>query len=222
MSNPWLRLRRRRPFVLASDRKTVLDFNGRVSGKFSLDLSLLPEPWVGNLRAPIVVLNLNPGIGSDNHAVHHGVPFRRAVRANLEQRKTEYRHYYLDPAFADTGGGHWWRKCLRKLIDEKKPSEWKLLARRVVGLEIHGYHSRSFKHIGAHLPSQEYTFRALRKAMDRGAIVVVARGLKHWTAAIPELGHYASLFQMKNPRVSSISPKNCPDGFEAVYERLHS
>ncbi len=59
--NPWLHLPMTAPFVLAEDAPLVERFNLTASPDHRLDLTLLPEPFLGLPSAPVVLLGLNPG-----------------------------------------------------------------------------------------------------------------------------------------------------------------
>ena len=59
--NPWQRLPDRPPFVLPEDAAVVREFNAQVTEHFFLRVDdLLPEPFVGDPKAPVVLLGTNP------------------------------------------------------------------------------------------------------------------------------------------------------------------
>ena len=64
--NPWPALSYEPPFVLHEDLHPVLQFNARATGRTRLELDLLPEPFVGRVEAPVVLLTLNPGVSDDD------------------------------------------------------------------------------------------------------------------------------------------------------------
>jgi hypothetical protein len=79
------RHRSQRPsYVLASDEPHIRAFNATVGegSRDALDLTLLPDPWVGRLQAPVVLLNLNPGHSPGDAAAHQLPEVRRAIVAN--------------------------------------------------------------------------------------------------------------------------------------------
>jgi hypothetical protein len=156
MRNPWVDLPERPPFVLPGDAPHVAACNRFASPTHRLDLRMMPEPWVGDLRAPVVVLNLNPGVGGDeDRRWHRRAAYRETLRATLERRRTQYPLHHLDPALADCPGGRWWRRCLRPVIAATSVDA---VAASVVGLEIHSYHSMSYAPVPVTLPSQRYAF----------------------------------------------------------------
>src|SRR5688572_20223855 len=62
--NPWVSLPDQAPYVLDQDRKTLgaaerEEAHG--TGDTRLDFGVLPEPYLGSPRAPVVLLLLSPG-----------------------------------------------------------------------------------------------------------------------------------------------------------------
>jgi hypothetical protein len=82
--NPWLALPPVAPFVLAEDRPTLDIFNRRARPDLRVETSLLPEPFVGRIDAPIVLLLLNPGLSDGDFCLHQQADFcRRATAPTL-------------------------------------------------------------------------------------------------------------------------------------------
>lgn len=44
--------------------------------------------------------------------------------------------------------------------------------------------------------------------MKRNAEIVIARGWRYWSGAVPELAHYPFLSWLQNPRKASLSERN--------------
>src|SRR6267143_439276 len=117
LPNPWLALPTDAPFVLDVDRGAVDAFNQKAKADHRVELGLLPEPYVGRIDAPIVLLLLNPGVSDDDFALHRRTDFRDRVRACHRQESMPYPNYYLDPAVAGPGA-RWMARILRPLIAE--------------------------------------------------------------------------------------------------------
>ena len=98
MRNPWLQLRRTPPYCLPADAILLDRFNTRAAPKFRVDTRLLPDPYIGCLTAPVMLLALNPGLGPEDLDTHSQPHFRERCLNNLFQRPQEYPFYYLDPA----------------------------------------------------------------------------------------------------------------------------
>lgn len=221
MQNPWLDLPLAPPYVLPQDQPILEAWNHFADERHALDLGLLPSPWVGRLDAPVIVLNLNPGLGDTDHEWEQREELASVVRACLREESVDYPVYPLDPALAESGGGKWWRRCLGQLI---RDTNLEVVANRVLGLEFHGYHSRQFAGLPVTLPSQAFVFEVLREALAREAVVFVMRGPRFWAAAVPELVAYHRRFSTVNPQSSSISRRNSVDrhAYDAVLTALTS
>lgn len=207
--NPWVALPRRSPYVLPEDRPAVEAFNRQASPRARLHLDLLPEPFIGRLDAPILLLTLNPGFAESDRRVHASVTFRSRVRHCHAQRAVRHPNYYLDPTVTG-GGAAWWQRICAPLIREVGQHT---VAANVGAIEYLAYHSERFAHASLHLPSQNYSFAAVRSAIDRSAIIFLARGATLWRKAIPELAAYPRSFTTRSVQNVVISPRNAPAGF---------
>jgi hypothetical protein len=210
--NPWLALPTESPFVLPDDRRAVDEFNQKSRSKDTiLQTHMLPEPFVGSLDAPLVMLLINPGNGDSkkDRARHRQPDFQRKVRACHRQEVVPYPHYSVDPNEKGPGG-LWSKHKLRELIEDFDHST---VALGVVFLEFVPYHSKSkaFKHSRLHLPSQDFTLQALQRAIRREATIIIAMGKgRDWMKAVPALANYRLLFRTSSSQEASISRKNCP------------
>src|SRR4051812_43270346 len=117
MPNPWIGLPHDPPFVLPEDAEAVRAFNARASEKTKLRIDeFLPEPFVGNRNAPVVVLGNNPGYSAEGARLKSERGFAACMRANLQHAKSEFPLVFLSP----TSPGpttRWWEKKLRGLMD---------------------------------------------------------------------------------------------------------
>jgi len=208
MRNPWADLPRVAPFVLPDDRPFVEAFNHwwPRGSHHHLDLTMFPDPFVGRRTAPIVMLARNPGIGggADRRLHRSRSDLKRIMRQQLTASPGRATHTYLLPEFEGTPGGKWWRSALRYLADDGINDA--TLAKSVLAIEFHGYHSTGYSTMPVTLPSQHYGFWLVRQAMDRGALILLVRGRRDWTIAVPELLDYDGLLANRNPRSASVSP----------------
>lgn len=73
--NPWSSVPSERPYVLECDRDSVAEYNAKYdkcrAEKYRLRTDMLPEPFIGRVEAPVVLLNLNPGFRVNFGAVAH-------------------------------------------------------------------------------------------------------------------------------------------------------
>ena len=209
--NPWNALPASAPFVLPSDAREIQQFNARAAFEHLIHLEIVPEPFLGNPSAPVVLLNLNPGFVDTDRTVHLDPVFNAAAIANLEHRHPSYPFYLLDPAFPSPGQD-WWKRKLRVLIDN---AGLRSVANNVFVVEIHGYHSRRFAPT-LRLPSQAYTRRLVLDAIARNAKLIVMRGRRPWESLVPELSAARSLAFVRNVQNPTISPGNLPNDFTDI------
>ncbi len=237
ISNPWTSLPNGPPFVLEDDSRAIEGFNQKAGKNAVIQTDMLPEPFVGSLNAPVFVLLENPGSGGDEDLALHGQPeFQLRVRNCHKQCSVAFPHYFLDPD--TTGpGARWTAQKLKPLIEL---FGLRVVASGVTFLEYFPYHSKNFAHGRLRIPSQEYTFASLRRALNLDATVIITRGRKLWENAVPELAHYPLAFETSSKQNVVISARNCrfdalpnyrgkepteppsgrPTGFEAVEAAL--
>ena len=217
MVNPWRELPTKRPFVLPCDRVSVDLFNRSTKrDALRIETSLLPEPFTGRPDAPVVVLALNPGLSEEDARNHRKAAFRQRLLDCLRHEATNYPFHHLDP-IEDGPGARWWLRTMGAVM---AVTGRETLARKLFCIEFFPYHSSSFGHAHLRLPSQAYSFELVRRAMRRDAVILLTRGRGIWFGAVPELATYRHLHSVGNWRSASISPRNCPEGFEATLRKL--
>ncbi|WP_226164035.1 hypothetical protein [Hymenobacter terricola] len=169
------------------------DFGGQ-STKFHL--SLLPQPFVGNLaQASIFILLLNPGFSAgDYYALHHTPAYAAAIKRNLGQQNgaDPYPFFFLDPQFAWTAGGQWWQARFRSIAEELvKRNGFSLqealqhISQHVACLEMYPYHSQSFKEPRGNLESKTLVCQYVKeelvpRAIAGNALIVATRRAAEW------------------------------------------
>ena len=205
--NPWSSLPDSPPFVLADDKRAIEAFNQKARKNAIIQTDMLPEPFVGSLHAPVFVLLENPGAGGgeEDFALHRQPEFQRRVRACHQQLPSQFPHYFLDPKTKGPGA-RWTNTKLKPLIEAFGV---RVVASGVSFLEYFPYHSENFAHGRLSLPSQTFTFDALRAAVGRGATIIITRGRKLWEKAVPELSTHVLVFETSSKQNVVISPKNC-------------
>ena len=213
MQNPWHDLPKSAPFVLESDAPAIQRFNERATDHHRVQFGIPPEPFIGRPDASVLFLALNPGFATHD-LKNYSEPTRETqMLSNLRHESTGVPFYFLDPAFAGTGGDSWWSRKLRRLIEATSRD---LVANNAAVVEFFGYKSRRYKWLGELVPSQEYSFHLVRQAMRRDAVIVLMRSAKTWLGVVPELESYPHLHRLKNPQNVSVSPGNMEDGWDKV------
>jgi len=190
--NPWHNLPTAAPYVLPEDRLAVDVFNRSANEKIRLHVETAPEPFLGPIDAPIVVLLLNPGV---DKVGEYDTGLADAIRRSDDQTS----HFYIG------GGNRWWR-TLTKSLAAKRPVAG--IARSILSVEFFPYRSISFGCGHVRLPSQTFSFELVRRAMRRKAAIVIARGERQWIGAVPELSAGYPLLRLSNPRMASLSANN--------------
>jgi hypothetical protein len=219
----------------------AVDFDTYIAGpRFAdpdddrLHLSLLPVPYIGDLRrAEIVILLLNPGFGySDYWAESHGPGFRKGLVDNLRQsfEGNEFPFIFLDPQFCWHGGFIWWEKKLREVIQEIALRKFggnyreglKSLSSKLACVELVPYHSSSF---GEHrlidrLPSVQAARDFARGSLMADATankrtVIVTRQVKTW--GVKAGTSNLVIYEGGHTRGASLSPKST--GGKAILKR---
>src|SRR5687768_4197601 len=213
MTNPWKTLKNDARFVLADDWPYIDAYNALHKGSESfINLLYPPEPRLGPVNAPVIILQLNPSYPRDES---EGPKDQVRLTFDLKSIKDE-SHAHLGVVLGD----RWWTPRLRKLIENVGAQR---LGSAICSIDFFPYRSRRFDHGQIRLPSQSYTFSLVRNGLDRGATFIVTRNFKLWSAAIPELRSQLgqSVFCLKNPRSSYFTPENLPRGvFAKVLRRL--
>ena len=216
--NPWHELPLSGPYVLQRDAQAIGDFNRTARDHHRVHLEILPEPFLGNPLADIVLLSLNPGFSIEEERFHHfDADFRGGALANLSHTPIPYPFYFLEPGKASPGH-MWWQQRLKSLTDLYGH---RAVANNVLCLEYFPYHSERFHSSMPRVPSQVYTRHLLEMAMKREAVVIVMRSLDRWRAAVPALDDYV-VHTLKSSQAVYVSPRNCPTGFGAACERLNA
>jgi hypothetical protein len=215
MRNPWLELSLEAPFVLERDAAKINAYNQKADPATFVHVELLPEPFIGNPLARIVILGLNPGFSPKDAACHARPEFVALCRANLRHGASRFPFYLLNPD-AEGPGNYWWKRRLRKLIDASSTEH---VAQNTLCVEFFPYHSDRFNHHGLTVDSQQYSYFLVKEAIRRGTIIVLMRSKKLWFSEIPELQDYRRLYPLKNPQCAYVSPNNC-SGFEAILNEL--
>lgn len=82
--NPWLLLPQNgNNFVLPIDQSIVSKHNCKSDENYKFHSDPIPEPFIGNIQAPIVALNANPWYNKNEHIIHSTSPTRRIMLDNL-------------------------------------------------------------------------------------------------------------------------------------------
>ena len=216
MQNPWVKLPDSSPYVLEDDRNAIEVHNLTSKPIHQIELRMLPEPFLGQCNASVVLLNLNPGVAEGDIKQHSQADFIKLSRDNLNHiGDTEYPFYLLNPSIKTSPGYLWWYKRLRRLIED---CGHKQVAQNVLCVELFPYHSERYKALN--VPSQGYSFYLVRQAIERNAIIIQMRSRQLWFKHVPELETYANWMEIGNPQSPYVSPNNLPTGYQTVVDAI--
>lgn len=141
MLNPWVDLPGQAPYVLQSDAATIGRYNTLHDDDKKIIVDSLPEPFIGNPKsAKVVLLSLNPGHSEEDAKAYANPDFNEAMRRNLRHEPQESHFYGLNPKFAWTGCGQWWRAHTRRLHDAGL--SWEAISEGLLVIEWFPYHSK--------------------------------------------------------------------------------
>ena len=233
MRNPWLDLPEDGDLVLAIDEPFV-DVHNRlfgISSPYYLHLDSPPSPFIGRFDAPFVVLLANPGHARQDRDEQNEPTRRLSI---LEGLRTEGGSTFwpLTPEFEGTSAGRWWRSRTRELAESldagNRELGYQLLSERLLAIELHGYHSTSWFAPRAQFPSQRISVELVRNVIQNGAVILAARAVGCWLAAVPRDGEAQALIDydnlIKGTRSSQsafITPNNLEQGkFTAIISVL--
>lgn len=215
--SPWLRLPKRPPFVLEQDLSGILRFNQKSELRLSFDLRLHPEPFIGSLSAPVILLALNPGLSEVDYLVHADKDLLRIIRDSALQTSSCSEHYYLSDPFLATPGGKWWSEKLRCLIEEAGRD---VVSRAICCIQLYPYHSEAFGSIPEFTSTLEYAREVLVRQIHQGKLIVVMRAWEKWMKCVPELHGYERVLRLRNPRNPCLSPGNLGAAYETLVQAI--
>ncbi|MDZ4855311.1 MAG: hypothetical protein SGJ26_10735 [Nitrospirota bacterium] len=218
MKNPWLDLPKSAPFVLAGDSALVAQHNAhpkcerKQTGR--INLKLRPVPYIGDPKAPVVLLTLNPGDKPGDELGEANDIYRRMSKANLNHEAGYYILHPELPACPGKSYARWQVKALLQRFDTDVLCEKLFLAQYMP------YHSNEYVDTKTLFPSQRYTFSLIENAVARGALIVVLRSKALWLRAVPALRTYRNLVECSNPRSPTVSPGSLSLDFERVVHAI--
>jgi hypothetical protein len=227
MRNPWQELPRKPPFVLAIDAPSIPAILTRTRDRQRPHLEILPEPFGGNVEAPVLFLDSHPGFSPGDVPAYADPAYAAACRASLRLEAVDWPIFQLDPRFRATPGGEYYLRlfetlvrALRNRLGGTTEDAWRRLASSVGFIHLFPYH-REESAPNQRVPSQEFGLHLVRRAMERNALLVIRNAESQWIAAIPRLARYPRRCKANSPRTPVISPGNVPEGwFDQIIDAI--
>lgn len=209
--NPWHHLPSEAPFVLPQDERAIDRHNSRADNKTRIVTDLLPEPIVGPIDAPVILLNLNAGFNEQDYDVHSRASFREEMLETI--RGEAKRFVYMDE---EGPGQRWWKQKLRPLIEA---TSLDAVATGILSVNLFPYHTKQYTHFKSALSSQRFVLDIVRAAINRKALLVAMRGYERWSVEIRDMGAYRRVLRMTSPQNVTISKGNVL-GFDEIVSEL--
>lgn len=223
LKNPWCNVDFNSEKIVFEIDRSFLPDNSFLSYENEYHYDLLPEPFQGNTSAEIVILGLNPGYSHKDKDFHlSNNKFKESLIKCITEQDQEYPFYSLNPNYKKSEAWIYWSSRKKgKLKNLLSKFNSKFLANNLLSIEYYPYKSIQFKKNKYILPSQEYSFYLVKKAIDRNALILILRSVRYWLEAVPELNNHNYL-ELKNQRNMIISEGNVVNNrFNEIIERLN-
>ena len=220
--NPWCALQEKRDaegnacYLLDEDAPYILAFNKEREENTHawINTTRVPEPRLGSINAPVFILQSNPSLQGGN-------PTSEQSKDAIEALKNDE-----SPHAGLNGQNNWWLDRYGQLA--RDVCETKKLAEKICSVEYFPYPSPNFdrRHAYIRLPSQNYTFSIIRRALQMKAVIVVTRSWSQWVGAIPELanapcGEEKRVFTTNSPQCAYITEKNLGcEAYKAILKKI--
>lgn len=220
--NPWRTVTAKmKEKIAACDIDTIHQLQNK---GVDIQTRLWPEPFCGNINAPIYLLNGNPGgvYSSVEEKLTADPLFCELMLANLNHQTVEgYNEFVFfnnlkmenDKLVCGKekkesekliGGCEWWQKrtrCLRETINDNHP--------QLFSIEYFPYNSKKLSGLrNKELPSFLYTNELVRSAISNGKAIIIMRMKKEWLNRIPEIENYANVYELSSAQSVYLTKNN--------------
>ncbi|OYU85466.1 MAG: hypothetical protein CFE24_01915 [Flavobacterium sp. BFFFF2] len=232
MKNPWEKFIEdfdEKNLILEEEKAVIDKFNQNVNETYKIHTEIMPAPFMGNVKtAPILLLVLNPGYDEKEEENGFYKDCKHFWKSEIQhiQSIPELPLFCLDEKYISYSD--YWAKKLKPLtlITSKEK-----VAKNICKIQFFPYHSKKFKSItkkilvengfDKYLPSQQYNFELVKKAMERNSIIIILRSKKMWFEAIPELEKYENLHVTKSYLNTILSENNLLEAFPKIVNILN-
>ena len=235
MHNPWEGVPERGPFWAPGDEIAIQRWNQQMRERqrvrAQIHKELPAEPYLGNPKAPVVLLNSNPGYDPDAQSLQEP-DYRVMSFDNLHHVPLPYPLLWLDPVtngMMKTATGlesseyRWWyNRLVRPILEPGHVAESTLraqtvlraVAQNVFVINSCAYHAEALLRGDAlGMPSQTYSEHLAHKSASRGALMVLLRFSEYWLSTLErcEAAGKPRIIILKDPDSAVISEANWPD-----------
>ncbi len=210
MNNPWIEylLQRSRDTFHDLDREHARAFNDVMKRRknFLLADYLQPFPYLGNPKAPVLVLLANPGKSGREANRNYRMPANKLLLShdNLLHKGKDFAKRLYSPNMPSLES-KWFKARTKRLVDD---TSVETVSQNLFFVNFHAYHSKSWYPIPFTFETQRYSFWLVNNAIQRGAIFLMSRNTTGWLTAVPSLTSYKNKFEFSSPRSVHISSNN--------------
>lgn len=205
MPNPWTSITDPSgAYVLEADREPIESFNETASDEHRIQLGVLPEPFIGDPAAPVLILSLNPGFKPAQLEAHARPPLAELLMQSmrLEAGESSIPFHHLHPVYQEHSPSLWWQRCLKGWIERYGIER---VSRAFFCIEYFPYASRRYKALPDLLDSQRFAFAVARAKIAEGATVIVFRHKRAWAEALHDCDEEHWITPI-NHQASSLNP----------------
>ena len=213
MTNPWLKYSPKSKTTVHQDDLEVFNrVNARLKNLTKLSDNNVALPYFGNPKANVVLLYANPGLDLEKTKLEETPKLKLIFDAARKHKKTgKHSFVFLLEEFKGTPGYNWWKQTLGSISELEGYNEQKFL-NNIFSVEIHPYKSVKYGALRVKnnevFPTTAYSYSLVAKAMERGALILIARAQKEWFEAVPGLQKYKNVIYLSSAQQSKISPNN--------------
>ena len=179
---------------------------------------LLPEPFLGDFRAQVYLLNGNPKfINEDDLYIGDSTLenlIQKTLTQNLKGPIVPFIWLNYSQTTSVSKGRHpgysWWESTMKYAIQDRKALLNKNNTPNMCCIEYIPYLSVNFPLL-PNLPSQAYVDYYINNAIENGKWIIVMRHYTEWMKRIPNLLRCTHLLRCVNAQRATISEKNLLD-----------
>ncbi len=235
MNNPWIKFSQNLDtsnLVLEEEQQVIAAFNQKVDDKYKIHTDIMPAPFMGDVHnAPVMILVLNPGFDKEEEKRGFYTKYFDFWRDEIQHKwNKKLPLYCLDEEYCTYS--NYWATVLSPISSELGENGKEIIAKNVCKVQLFPYQTTKFKAIhktilkkhgfGSYLPSQQYNFQLVKKAIQRNALIVLPRAVTKWEEAIPELKEYKNKCTTNSYLNITLSQKNLGSDFNRIIDKLRA
>lgn len=205
-------------YYTVNDGKKIKDYNEglkkdeKKDNELYIDMKLMPEPYIGNPKANIILLFTNPGLkGTESKEYKEFKDFKKALVNNLTHSNTDYPYYYFNPAFKKEengkvkhiAGAEWMLKRTIELRKRLGENSLKILSNGIFTFQLHPFHSKKYDKKFPDLEVSKYTEYLFKKAVEKAAkdhaLIICIRSYGQWDKLYKKVFDTANDFENSLP-----------------------